>query len=133
MNIKLNGPAIKALERAAVRALEQTGEALHTEIVQARIVPRRDGNLQGEGFFVDYSKAQQGTVTLTHSTPYARRMYFHPEYNFHRTRWVDKSGRSHDGNPSAKGLWFEDYQKGGKKDSFALDTFKTFYKKEAGI
>lgn len=121
MNIKLNGPAIKALERAAVRALEQTGEALHTEIVQARIIPCRDGKLQGEGFFVDHSKAQQGTVTLTHSVPYARRVYFHfhPEYN--------------DKNPNARGLWFEDYQKGGKKDNFALNAFKTFYKKEAGL
>lgn len=133
MNIKLNGPAIRALEKAAIRALEQTGEALHTEIVQAQIVPRKTGNLQGESFFVDTSKAKQGTVTLTHSAPYARRVYFHPEFNFHKERWVDKEGRSWDGNPNARGLWFEDYQKGGKKDSYALEAFKKLYKKEAGL
>ena len=124
----------------AVRALEQTAEYLHTEVVQAQIVPRMDGTLQGEAFFVDRSNSSKGRVSLVHSTPYARRLYFHPEYNFHKEPWneyvVTKDGKkrrfqsqeaaklyagedgkisclTHDGNPNAKGLWFDDWKPGG--------------------
>ena len=80
--VKLNMPRIKQLTQAAVTALEQTGEALHTEVVQAQVFPFDTGNLQNESTFVDYSKSKNGKVTLVSSTPYARRLYYHPEYNF---------------------------------------------------
>lgn len=48
--VKLNMPKIKQLTQAQVTALEQTAEALHTEVVQARVIPRRDGALQNESF-----------------------------------------------------------------------------------
>ena len=38
--IKLNMPKIKRLTQAQVTALEQTAEALHTEVVQAQVFPR---------------------------------------------------------------------------------------------
>lgn len=37
--IKLNMPRINQLTKAAVKALEMTGEALHTEVVQAQVMP----------------------------------------------------------------------------------------------
>ena len=131
--IKINQQAIRQLSRGAVRALEQTAEALHTEIVRAEVVPRDTGTLEGEGFFTDYSKIDEGTATLVHSTPYARRLYFHPEYNFHREPWTDAQGKEHDGNPNAKGKWFEDWMAGGKEANFAPDTFKELYRRNAGL
>lgn len=131
--IKINQRAIRQLSRGAVRALEQTAEALHTEIVRAEVVPRDTGALEGEGFFPDYSKVDKGTATLVHSTPYARRLYFHPEYNFHREPWTDARGKEHDGNPNAKGKWFEDWMAGGKEANFAPDTFKELYRRNAGL
>ncbi len=38
--VKLNIPKIRKLTQAQVTALEQTAEALHTEVVQAEIMPR---------------------------------------------------------------------------------------------
>ena len=73
--VKLNMPRIKQLTQAAVTALEQTGEALHTEVVQAQVFPFDTGNLQNESTFVDYSKSKNGKVTLVSNTPYARRLY----------------------------------------------------------
>lgn len=131
--IKINQMAIKKLSQAAVTSLEQTAEALHTEIVQAGVVPRMDGTLEGEGFFPDYSESSSGRVSLVHSTPYARRLYFHPEYNFHHEPWTDAKGKKHDGNPDAKGHWFEDWEPGGKNEDFAQKTFGKLYRRNADL
>lgn len=120
--VKMNFPRIKQLTQAAVTALEMTGEALHTEVVQAQVFPFDTGNLQNESTFVDYSEAKDGKVTLISSTPYARRLYYHPEYNFQTKE-----------NPNAKGHWYEDWESGGSKANFAPKAFKQFYKKVGGV
>ena len=38
--VKINQAAIKRLNQAAIRALEQTAEWIHTEVVQAQVMPR---------------------------------------------------------------------------------------------
>lgn len=119
--IKINQFRIKNLSEATVKALEMTAEALHTEVVQAQVIPFDKGTLQNESTFVDYSNSKKGKVTLVSSTPYARRLYYHPEYNFKT-----------DENPKAKGKWYMDWIDGKKKD-FCKDTFKKFYKQEGGL
>lgn len=125
-------PMINKLNQNAVKALVATADALHTEIVQAQVVPRKDGALGDEKFFVDTSKANQGSVSLVHEGPYARRLYFHPEYNFHRDVWYDKDGE-HGGHKNAKGKWFEDWEPGGSKESFVPETFAKIYKRLCGL
>lgn len=120
--VKMNFPRIKQLTQAAVTALEQTAESLHTEVVQAQVFPFDTGNLQNESTFVDYSEAKDGKATLVSSTPYARRLYYHPEFNFQT-----------DENPNAKGNWYEDWLPGGSKANFAPKAFKQFYKKVGGV
>ena len=120
--VKLNMPRIRQLSKAAVTALELTAEALHTEVVQAQVFPFDTGNLQNESTFVDYSESKNGKVMLVSSTPYARRLYYHPEYKF-----------STDENPNAKGKWFEDWMPGGSQADFAGKAFKQFYKKGGGV
>lgn len=80
--IRLNLPKIRELTDAQVEALEQTAEALHTEVIQAEIMPRDTGNLQNESTFVDTSKSKQGKVSLVSSTPYARRLVFSSRVSF---------------------------------------------------
>ena len=120
--VKMNFPRLRQLSQAAVTALETTGEALHTVVVQAQVFPFDTGNLQNESTFVDYSEAKDGKVTLISSTPYARRLYYHPEYNFQTKE-----------NPNAKGHWYEDWESGGSKANFAPKAFKQFYKKVGGV
>lgn len=120
--VKLNMPRIHELSQAAVRALELTAEALHTEVVQAQVMPFDTGHLEEDATFVDYSNSQNGKVTLVSSTPYARRLYYHPEYNFQTKE-----------NPNAKGKWLDDWLPGGNEADFAPNAFKRLYKKEAGV
>ncbi len=119
--VKLNLPKIKQLSKAAVLALEQTAEELHQDIVQEQVVPRDTGTLQGEAFFVDKRESSSGKVGLIHSTPYARRIYYHPEYNFSKVE-----------NPNARGKWFEPWINGEYSD-FCRDTYKKIYRRLAGV
>lgn len=139
--VNINMSKIRQLDQAAIRALELTAENLHEEIVQAQVIPRKDGALQGESFFVDKTESNSGKVTLVHAEPYARRLYFHPEYHFHKgpweEEWTDKEGKhhhvKHDGNPNAKGKWFEDWEPGGKYEDIAVKEFKELYRRLAGL
>lgn len=112
---------IKKLTDAQVKALEMTAEALHTEVVQAQVMPRDSGHLQNDSTFVDYSQSKSGTVSLVSQTPYARRLYFHPEYNFRKVE-----------NSDAQGKWLEPWISGSEKD-FCKNAYAEFYKREAGV
>lgn len=116
--VRMNFPLIRRLEQAQVRALEQTAEALHTEVVQAQVMPFDSGNLQNDSTFVDYTDIQSGKAVLASSTPYARRLYFHPEYHF------DKGE-----NPHAKGKWYEVWLPGGKHQDFCQKAFAKSYRR----
>lgn len=120
--VKLNMGRIQELNQAAVSALERTAEALHTEVVQAQVMPFETGHLQEDATFVEYKHSAQGKVSIISSTPYARRLYYHPEYNFQT-----------DENPFAGGEWFKPRLPGGVSAGFAKDAFQRFYKKEAKV
>ena len=120
VNVKMNQVRIKQLSESAVKALEMTMEAVHTDIGQAETVPMKTGALSGEQFFVDYEDSKTGKVSLTNSTPYARRLYYHPEYNFNKAF-----------HANAGAGWFEPYLTGNKKD-FARKAFARLYRSIGG-
>lgn len=120
--VRLNASKIKHLNQAASIALEQTAEAIHTEVQQAQVMPFDTGALQNEGTFVDGSQISGGRVSLVTSTPYARRLYFHPEYDFQTAE-----------NPFARGRWYEDWLPGGKYEKFTPQAFREFYRRAGGL
>ncbi len=120
--VKINQAAIKRLNQAAIRALEQTAEWIHTEVVQAQVMPRDSGAMQNESTFVDCSNSSNGKVSLVTSTPYARRWYFNPEsVKFH----TDK-------NANAQDHWLTDWTDGGKNVNQVTKTFAELYRRNAG-
>lgn len=119
--VKIYDHAIKKLSDAQIRALAQTAGFLHTEVLQAQVMPYDSGHMQGDATTVDYSQAEKGTVSLVTQTPYARRMYYHPEYNFSKKE-----------NKNAQGKWLEPWITGDKKD-FCKDTFAELFKRYGGV
>lgn len=119
--VKLNFPKIQQLTKAQVMALEQTADELHTNVVQAQVFPWATGNLQDESTFIDCSESSRGKVSIISSTPYARRLYFHPEYHFQKTE-----------NPNAKGKWYEDWISGDKAE-YCQKAYKRIYRRIAGL
>ena len=122
VKVKIDRSKLAAIDAAAQRALVKTAEIIHGQIVQAQVMPFRTGHLQNESTFVDQSGAADGHVDIVSATPYARRLYYHPEYNFDTTN-----------NPSAGGMWFAPWAAGGEYSETATATFAALLKREAGL
>lgn len=120
--IKLNMPVVKQLDRAKQQALEQTGDALLKQVKNTQVMPFDTGNLQNENTFEDCAQSWNGTVKIVSSTPYARRLYFHPEYNFSREE-----------NIAAGGKWFSPWLEGGTRQNFCSQTFTKIYRRNTGL
>lgn len=119
--IKLNFGVIKQMSRNAQKALEQTGDALLTEEKNSEVMPFDTGNLQNESTFVDYSNSEKGVVSIISNTPYARRLYYHPEYNF-----------SNEENIAAGAEWHTPWEAGGTRQNFCVETFAQIYRRLNG-
>lgn len=120
-SINWNTTKLKQLTRAQATALAKTAEAVHTDVVQSQVIPFDTGNLQNSNTSVDLSDVDKGQARIVSTTPYARRLYYHPEYTFNQVE-----------NPNARGNWYEPWISGERKD-FSTQAFSKFYKKEAGI
>ena len=119
--IKLNEAKLKELTRQQYISLAQTADALVTDLRDSQTMPFDTGNLQNDSTFLDDSQKEQGRVSVVSSTPYARRLYYHPEYNFRTTN-----------NRNAGGKWFEPYISGNKSD-FVPGTFSKLFKRNGGL
>lgn len=120
VTVKLNTANIKNIEKAVARNLAKTADALKTDLQQSETMPFKTGQLQNRSTFVDDKEAETGKVYVVSDTPYARRLYFHPEYNFSRAE-----------NREAGGAWFEPYISGRKKD-YAKRVFARFMQRSCG-
>lgn len=120
VRVEFDRAKINKLAQAQIQALEMTAEAIKSDIVASQVVPKQEGTLERSAY-VETSQSREGKAAVGFITPYARRLYFHPEYNF-RT----------DKNPNAQGRWMDMYLKGGDKENFAQDTFTKFLKQLAG-
>lgn len=115
VTIKLNNSNIETLVQAQKQAIEMTAGAVLSDIITSAVTPKNTGELERSGF-VNTTELNNLVASIVFDTPYARRMYYHPEYNF-RT----------DKNRNAQGLWMQSYVDGDKKD-FIKETYMKFFK-----
>lgn len=111
IKVNWNFGAVRQVEQAVATALEQTAQAVITDVVDEQVMPMDTGTLQNGSTFVETSESSTGVVGIISDTPYARRLYYHPEYNFRTSE-----------NKNAGGKWFQPWIDGDKKD-FAADAF----------
>lgn len=117
VTIKLDRTKINTLINARNKALEETTEAILSDIKTSAVVPKGDtGELERSGF-VDLSRIGSGVTSIIFDTPYARRLYWHPEYNFRK-----------DKNMNAQGQWMQSYIDGDNKE-FVINVYKENLKK----
>lgn len=121
---KINPKFQKEFKNLIAESLVETADELKSDLQQNHTMPfgndttpyakktgYKAGNLQNRSTFVNDNKKSSGKVSIISDTPYARRMYYHPEYNFYKGH-----------NANAGGMWFKPYIDGKKKD-FASKTF----------
>lgn len=114
VKVTLNKSALAVLEDGRKAALENTLEAMEGEVVSMQVVPKDTGALEESMFHYMREGGTEGVLVF--DTPYARRLYFHPEYNFRR-----------DMNPNARGLWLDSFIFGEKKE-WLVNAFAQFWK-----
>lgn len=117
---KMKPQALSTLSKAQRQALGMTGQQVLNDLRNSQTMPFDTGNLQNESSFLDDSDADKGSVSIVSDTPYARRLYFHPEFNF-------QTGK----NPNAGAEWFEPYISGNKARQ-VKEWFKQFTKRNGG-
>ena len=114
--VELNVSVLNALDNAQYEALAMTADATLTELRDRQTMPFDTGNLQNDSTLIDDS--QRDKVSIVSSTPYARRLYFHPEYNYRRGN-----------NASAGGKWFESFL----NDTFIQNAYAKLLKQRGGL
>lgn len=114
VTVRIYDDKIKDIKMKALDCLYLTAEALHTDLVQSQTMPFKTGTLQNESTYVQ-KKIEGDGVQIHTNTPYARRLYYHPEYNFSKVE-----------NPNAGAYWYETYVSGDKKE-FVKETFKKMF------
>lgn len=135
MKITWNTRNIDTINENARLALLDTAESIKTDLIKSQTMPfgkdeyktiygpkgkyakngkkykgkkkmkHKGGTLQNDSTFVDDKRIIRGIALIVSDTPYARNMYFHPEYRFNKEK-----------NPNAGGRWFDEYITGGKRN-----------------
>lgn len=115
VDVKIDSLKISQLEEAHKQALEMTADSVLSDIKTSAVVPKESGELERSGF-VDTAGISWGYTRIIFDTPYARRLYWHPEYNFRK-----------DKNVNAQGKWMESYLIGDNK-KFIKDSYSNFFR-----
>ena len=115
VEVKLDLSALGNVHMASQDAALETVGALRGEIITAQVMPFDTGTLQESiGGIDQFAEGEELHTTLNiGDTPYARRLYFHPEYNFQKVN-----------NPNAQGLWAEPWLPGGDLEGFVPEAFE---------
>lgn len=117
----INHGKVKAIDDAMQKALVQSMRNLRNDLIQSETMPFDVGEMQNRSTSLDESKKATGRVRLNTDTPYARRLYFHPEYNYSKEK-----------NKNAQGRWLDTYLNGKKKD-FVSKEFKRLLKQSGEV
>lgn len=101
ITIKFNKQKIQGIENVINSSDSETMELLYTDLVTSQTMPFDSGDMQNNETFV--KSTENGAILVTGS-PQARRLYYHPEYNFQKK------------NTNAGAYWLEPYINGSKSD-----------------
>lgn len=101
VKVTMDAGKLSALSSAQIKAVKMTAEQMRTEIIEEGVIPFDEGTLQNVQTYVDTTEARKGNVSIAHDSPYASKLYWHPEYDFQKTF-----------NANARGMWWEDWISG---------------------
>lgn len=111
VDTKVDEEKLAQLLQVMSESAELTMRQIQTDLISAQTIPFDTGTLQ-TSHFVDMELSQvagdNGAVAVAIlatglDVPYARYVYYHPEFNFQTVN-----------NPNAQALWFETYIDGEK-------------------
>ena len=101
-------------------ALAQASIDVKEDLAASGTLPFGEGKLQNTATYVDLRGINQNRAAVINDAAHARRLYFHPEFNFNQAV-----------NKNAGGRWFDIYI-GGVKRNFAKKMFIKSFKRRHG-
>ena len=113
--VTINFSALSKIDDVCKEALAKTAEFVLDDLVSSGTIPFDVGTLQNESTYVETVNGT--TMAIVSSTPYARRLYYHPEYKFKK-----------DKNANAKAKWLDPYL--NEKESLVQEAFEQFIGKK---
>lgn len=111
VDVELDLTALGKVSEAAKAAALETMEAVKTDIIASQTMPFDQGTMQGSLHTEQFEDGDTAHTVLQTDGPQARRLYFHPEYNFQKVN-----------NPNAGAAWYKPYTEGGAKANFVSET-----------
>lgn len=111
ISIKLDKRAIAEIEKASHAVALEAMELLKGDLISSATMPYDEGDMQNNQTFVavegedTINGEEVYSVSLVTGSPQARRLYYHPEYNFQQGK-----------NENAGAAWLEPYITGDKKE-----------------
>ncbi len=120
VEVKLNAGALQRYVEAAKQAAVDTMQVVYTDLVSSRTMPFDEGDMQNNNTWVE--QTENGAVLITGSIQ-ARRLYYHPEYNFKQSEGA---------NGTRGAYWLEPYISGDKKD-FIRDKYIELFRRRTGL
>lgn len=117
--VRMFPEAIKSLTASQKEGIRTVAAALLEELKDEERMPYGQGDLQERHSSIDEDAIDKGLVSIQHDSPYASRLYFHPDYTF---------DKGHNSNAGAS--WWEEWINGSKKKR-PEQLFKKFFKKLA--
>lgn len=120
VKVTINSRVVKSMENAAFKAAQTAIEDTLTAIRNAQVMPFDTGDMQDKQTFTDVRKNGNCiNALIIVDAPQARRLYYHPEYNFQTVN-----------NPNAGAGWFEMWGEGGKYEDFFRNAYEKNFRKE---
>lgn len=111
VDIKLDLAALGKISAAARAAALDTMDAVKTDIIASQTMPFDTGTMQGSLHIDQFEDGNDVHTPLQTDGDQARRLYFHPEYNYQTIN-----------NPNAGAGWYDPYAAGGEKADFIPTT-----------
>lgn len=120
VKVVMKSRATSQLKSGVQVALKKTAYKMLADKKRQQEIPLASGDLQRVFTQVDVSLLKKGQVLIVSKGPYAKRLYFNPQFNFNQNK-----------NSHAKGEWWEDYVT-GKNASKAQQIFTVYYRRAIG-
>lgn len=116
--VSYNRKNINKIDKTIKNCFFEAAEKLKQDVIDAQVIPYDTGATQDSLKVESSKRAGRVEVNLSTSTNYSDRIYWHPEYNFKKTK-----------NKNAQGRWFDEWIWGSKVDDFRK-YFENSLKKE---
>lgn len=89
VKVNMDRNAFAKVDRAMIDSMRELAKQLDEEIKRAQVIPKQSGRLEDSQYVISNGLE----IAISYNTPYAARLYYHPEYDFRADKNVNAQGK----------------------------------------